>query len=138
MNEPKFLTSKAERGPERIPTEEEVLALMLNYSAELTDINDLRGKVERREADERGLYLLDVRVEGDTPTKYSQYEYVRSGTHGKTVMAETSIRIIYYDDGVPYDSDQVARFDEQTGEWKDLGVREPGDPGVRVERIRKI
>ena len=60
-----------EKGPERIPTREEVLDIIRRFEA--------NAKVSRELLDEKGLYLLEAQIEGPELGETVQYEYMRKG-----------------------------------------------------------
>ncbi|MEK7609976.1 MAG: hypothetical protein AAB470_02560 [Patescibacteria group bacterium] len=104
---------KTEKGPERIPTKEEVLEVIARYIENATFVREL--------SDEQGLYLLEVKVQGEKTGETIQYEYIRKGkfpNHNESVS--TVIHIVYYENEIPVGGHDVANFDSETGEWKDV------------------
>ncbi len=99
---------------EKIPTKQEVLEVIEQYIEGAVFVKEL--------SDEKGLYLLEVAVEGENPGEVIQYEYMRKGRHSnQNSTIVTGIDIVYYRDEVPYDGGgRIAEFDEGTGEWKKL------------------
>jgi hypothetical protein len=65
--------------------------------------------------DEKGLYLWDIRVEGEGG-KYDEYMYMRGGTYPDGRAKNTTIHVAYYDsDGMPEGGTSVAKYVE--GRW---------------------
>ncbi len=74
-------------------------------------------------SDEKGLYLLEVKTEGKKPGEVIQYEYMRKGRFpNQNEASETSIEVMYYQDGNPIGGDTIAKFNEATGEWKNFTI----------------
>lgn len=96
-------------GPEKFLTKEEILALIPNAEG---------GVVARELSDEEGIYLLDVRFEGEKPGEVTEYSYARKGSWTESKSVATRIDIAYYEDEVPMGGKSFARFDEGSKEWK--------------------
>lgn len=101
-----------EGGPEKILTKQEILDFITKY-IEGWEVVDER-------SDEKGVYLLNVKVEvEDEPGKFVQYEYLRKGHFpNKNETSETHLEIVYYQDEEVYFADEIAFYDEATGEWR--------------------
>lgn len=104
-----------ERGPERIPTKEEVMGIILRcveFPEKLTFLRELN--------DTEGLRLLDIRTEGKKPGETIEYLYTRKGLLPNGVpTAETSIEVSYYQDGDIFFGERVAIYNAQTNEWNE-------------------
>lgn len=106
------MKSHFESGPEHIPTSEEVMGIIARFAEKATLVREL--------SDEQGLYLLEAKIEDDTPGEVTQYEYMRKGQFpNNNSSAETVIHIVYYQDGVPCGGHDVASFNSETGMWVD-------------------
>jgi hypothetical protein len=103
-----------EKGPETIPTKEEVMEIILRNAEHPEKIKTLREL-----HDDIGLTLLDLRVEGEKSGETTEYLYTKKGLLPNGIMThETSIEVSYYQDGKIVGGDRVAIYDEETGEWK--------------------
>lgn len=97
-----------ETGPERILTKPEVM--------EGISIFVENGRIERELSDARGLYLLEVVIEGTEPGETIEYGYLRKGeSPGHKGALETAIHRTYYSDGIPISGGKVAVFLD--GRW---------------------
>lgn len=109
------MKNEIERGPERIPTKEEVMGIIIRHvesSGGLTIIRELNYT--------DGLHLLDIRTEGTKPGETIEYLYTKKGLLPTGVpTAETSIEVSYYQDGEIYFGARVAVYNAQTGEWNE-------------------
>ncbi len=113
MSNPEFpSTKRPEAARETIRTREEVLALILPHIKDVASVEDLEGKVVRALSDDKGLYFLELQTEGENPGDMNEYQYMRAG-NGVNMATETRIDVVYYVDGMPCGSDQLARFDEE-------------------------
>lgn len=102
-----------ESGPERIPSSEEVMGVINGLAENARFVREL--------LDEQGLYLLEAKIEGDTPGEVTQYEYMRKGQFpDNNASAETVIHIVYYQDGVPCGGHDVASYNSDTGTWEEV------------------
>ena len=102
-----------EKGPEKIPTKAEVMEVISRF-AENTILT-------RELSDEQGLYLLEVKIEGENPSEITQYEYVRKGRFPDGNQSSgTVIHVVYYQNEVPIGGHDVANYDSETGEWKEV------------------
>jgi hypothetical protein len=99
---------------ERIPTKDEVLEVVLRC----TKGAEVVPEFTREKYDERGLYLHEVRVNGDKEGDYVEYLYLRKGEYpdGNATTA-TGVSIIYYEDGIPVGGKNLEEYNEQTDEW---------------------
>ena len=99
-----------EKGPERIPTEQEVMEIVSGFIEGCT--------VERTLSDEQGLYLLEAKVPGGVPGETTMYEYMRKGRFpNQNQASETALHVTYYQDGDACGGEKVAVYSEETGEW---------------------
>lgn len=97
-----------EKSPERILTKSEVMEGMGIFVE--------NGRVERELSDVRGLYLLEVIIDGEEPGDTIEYGYLRKGeSPGHKGALETAIHRTYYSDGMPISGGKVAVFLE--GKW---------------------
>ena len=107
-----MMENSFERKQERILTREEVIEVISRYVENFTLVREL--------TDEQGLYLLEAQIDGKEKRETIQYMYMRKGrfpNHNET--AETAINVVYYQDGIPVGGDNVAVFNDETGEWKE-------------------
>jgi hypothetical protein len=103
-----------ERSPEMIPTRTEIMDVIHHFAEHFTLISE--------KSDERGTYFLEVKVEGSEPGEYVQYEYTRKGRFPDGHMStSTVIQRVFYTDDIPQPgSDNLADYDNETGEWKEF------------------
>jgi len=108
------MENKFERGPEKIPTKEEVMEIITK------GIESVERFVTLREiSDDQGLTLLDLRIEGKKPGETLEYLYTRAGILPNGVpTSETSIEVSYYQDGEIRGGDRVAIYNSATGQWE--------------------
>ncbi len=102
-----------ETAPERIPSRQEVMDI-ISFFAE-------GGTVVRELSDEQGLYLLEVKVEGENPGETIQYEYMRKGkfpNHNQTL--ETTIHRVCYENGTPVGGTEVAVYRSEATGWEEI------------------
>lgn len=98
---------------EKILSSEEVLEALSQHAEGFT--------LSRELSDEKGVYLREIEVQGEKEGEVVEYQYMRKGMHSNhNQSSETVIRVTYYQDGIPVTGETVARFDEQTGQWKKL------------------
>lgn len=102
--------------PERIPSKEEVLALIKNLAGgkELSERRILE--------DEQGVYVWELEVKTDEGM--TEYGYMRKGPHRQSEnhggALTTAIHATLFDaDGMPYSGGNVAELVD--GEWKFIG-----------------
>jgi len=96
---------------ETIPTREEVLVV---FKRLLNGAEFLEG---RTRADEKGLYLWEVKVKKEGGE--DEYSYMRKGRYPEGEAKRTAIHVTYYDtDGMPTGGESVALF--ENGEWEIL------------------
>jgi hypothetical protein len=108
------MDNQIEKGPERIPTKEEVMKIISRFERNFVFVREL--------ADEQGLYLLEVKVEGDKPGEITQYEYLRKGRYeNHDEASETAIHKVDYENGEVVWGKKVALYNSETGEWEALG-----------------
>jgi hypothetical protein len=112
---PESNQNKVERSPERILSSEEILSAISEHVEGFT--------LGRELSDEKGVYLLEVEVKGEREGEVIEYQYKRKGIYQKGTYnssPETTISVIYYEDGRPVHGEKLAVFDEETGVWKRL------------------
>lgn len=104
-------------GSERIPTVEEVLALLEKLAGEA------KFSERRKLKDEQELYLWEIEIaqeDGGT----TEYSYIRKGNYKERGLAggsasETAIHITYFDnEGMPISGHSVSKLIE--GKWIDI------------------
>lgn len=98
-----------ESGPEKIPTKEIVLESIVSHAENAI--------VTREIFDDKGLYWLEAKVEGETKGEFTEFTYIRKGTYPQGASLETSIHKVYYMDDMPVGGDKVSEFDENSGEF---------------------
>lgn len=108
MTSPESFGGKVEKSPERFPTKESIISLIKRRSeGELS--------IRREFADEQGVYLLEIRVEGKD-RRFTDYYFNRrraSGAHGdKNVALKCTI------DVVAPEINHIATYNGDTGEWE--------------------
>jgi len=101
---------QAERGPERIPTKEEVMEIIGRFAE--------GAPVTREISDEQGLVLLEVDVKGEGPGEVTQYAYLRVGEYPSHKIKDTTIYVLHYQDGIPVGGHNI--FVLKSGEWEDV------------------
>ena len=74
--------------------------------------------IERELSDDKGLYLIEATIAGEKPGETTEYRYQRKGRLGKMNQLETTIAVVYYEDGIPTGGNDLATYDEGTGLWK--------------------
>ena len=104
--------AQAEKGPERIPSREEVLAIIGRFAEGAV--------VVKERSDEQGLYLLEAEVKGEKPGETTEYSYMRKGEFGNNSSQATKVNAVFYADGMPISGDSLAICDPETGEWRDI------------------
>lgn len=94
---------------ENIPTPEDVRSIFKKL---------IGGEYEegRKLEDEDGLYLLEAKVPGDSPDEWTEYTYMRKGSHPECKSTETGIDKVFYKYGSAFCGEIVARYVE--GEWE--------------------
>lgn len=107
------MENSPEKGPERIPTKEEVLDI-INHHVE--------GAVLVRELhDEQGLYLLEMKVTDKEEGEFSEYLYMRKGNHpNQNETMTTNISVIFYEHGIPVGGNNIAEFIPESGLWENI------------------
>lgn len=107
------MENQFEKGPERIPTKDEVMEVISRFAENTVPVREL--------SDEQGLYLLEVKIEGQNPGETTQYEYMRKGqfADGNQSLG-TVIHVVFYEDGVPCGGNDVANYNPETGEWVEV------------------
>ena len=73
----------------------------------------------RRREDEKGLYLLEVKVL-DEDGGYAEYSYMRKGRYAEGQAQETRIDVVYFDeDDIPMGGDSFAKHEGE--KWSVVG-----------------
>ena len=112
---------KVEKGPEAIPTMEEVQV----FFDDLLRVAEYENPSEtiRQEIDEKGLFLWNIKIivdDGHVEYQYmrkGQYEIMEDGKLVKIATAKTAIGVAFFDeDGSVIGGDHVASCID--GEWK--------------------
>ena len=108
------MSNPFEKAPERIPTKEEILAAIAHY--------EKRGVLFVKEKfDDIGVYFLEAKSEGKEVGEFSEYHYVRKGEFPDgNASAKTTIFVTHYKDDFPLSGVNVAEYNAETGEWKDI------------------
>ncbi len=108
---------KFEAARERILTKEEILEKISTFVENAQFVREL--------ADDKGIYLLEVKKENGITGDFNEYVYKRKGiypiTNSKRYSnngAVTVIEVVYYKDDMPDSGDTLADFDDMTGQWK--------------------
>jgi len=96
---------------ERIPSKEEVL-----------DVLDVLAKGEkfdhvRERFDDKGLYLLEIKIDDPKTGESIHFEYRRKGKYPEGATASTVVNIEFYSDGQYVNGHNVADLDPKTGMW---------------------
>ena len=109
------MKNRIERGPEHIPSKEEVLAIIARHTENTTLIT-------KELSDEQGLlYSLETRTEGKKPGEFNEYLYTRRGVFTNHIQSlESVIHVAYYKDDFPISGTTIANYDSGAGEWKDV------------------
>ena len=111
-----MIENQIEKGPEHIPTKYEVSEIIARRAETSENFTTLR-----EFHDEKGLTLLDLRIEGKNPGEISEYLYTRKGMLPNNVETfQTSIEVSYYENGEIVGGDRVAIFNYETGEWEEV------------------
>jgi hypothetical protein len=98
---------------EHIPTAEEVHSIFKK-------LTEKEYKEARKLEDEKGLYLFEITVPGDSDNIVVEYAYMRKGKHKEGASLATEVHVTYYDDGMPVSGTSAARCID--GEWKVFNV----------------
>lgn len=100
-----------EKGPERIPTKGEVMEVISRFAENAVLVREL--------SDEKGLYLLEVKVENKESTESTLYRYARRGEYpDHNDSSETIIHVAYYEGEVAVGGHDVAVYNSETNEWE--------------------
>lgn len=98
-----------EKGPESIPTPEEVGSVF-----EQLIRKEGREDIQKLE-DEHGLYLWDIKISGEDGD--TEYLYMRKGRYQKGQASVTAIYVTFFDqEGIPVGGHSVAKYVD--GKWK--------------------
>jgi hypothetical protein len=103
--------NRFEKKLEHIPTLEEVHLVFKELAKK-------EYKETRQREDEKGLYLLEIVVPGDSENETIEYAYMRKGQYKEGQSSATEIHVTYYDDGMPISGTSAARCVD--GDWKIL------------------
>jgi hypothetical protein len=104
------MTNPFEKPSEMVPIKEQVLEVISHFAENF--------KVVRELADELGPYLIEVKIEGQEAGNYSEYLYMRKGQFpNKNATLETTIFVTHYEGEMPVGGENVASYNENTGEW---------------------
>lgn len=72
-------------------------------------------------SDDLGIYLLEVKAEGEKEGDFTEYLYLRRGEFpNQNATSETAISVVFYEGGTPVGGSNVSRYDEKTGQWEDV------------------
>ncbi len=105
--------SEADRLRDKIPTKEGVLEVVSGFAENF--------KITRELSDGLGLYLLEVTVGDVESGEYSEYQYMRRGRHvDGNASVVTVVHVIYYKGGIPKGGHNVAEYNYDTGEWREI------------------
>lgn len=103
---------KFEKEVEKIPTVEQVREIF-DQLREGKDPKELR-----RINDEKGLYLWEIKIDGEKDNEHIEFLYRRKGSVEKGDGGPTAIHITYFEDDFPVSGTTAASYDEKTGLWK--------------------
>jgi hypothetical protein len=107
------MENQFESGQEKIPTKEEVMEI-INKQVESPE----KFTTLREISDEKGISLLDLRIEGKNSGEIIEYLYTRAGTLPNGVpTAQTSIEVSYYQDGNIIGGERIAIYNSERAEW---------------------
>ncbi len=107
------MENQIEKGPERIPSREEVLEQITRFAENFT--------IRRELSDEQGIYLIEAVVLGAKDGETIEYGYIRKGPdRAKNASAETVIHKTYFEGDMPVGGDNVAFYNENTQAWEDV------------------
>ncbi len=108
------MSNPFETQTERILSKEEVLEVILRCLKGAEVVSEFT----REKTDGDGLYLYEVRVNGENPGEYAEYLYLRKGIYfDMNATSKTNISVVYYEDGIPVGGKNLEEYNEQTGEW---------------------
>ena len=107
------MTNSFEKGPESIPTKDEVMGIILRRAEGATLVRELY--------DEQGLYLLEAVIAGERPGETVMYEYMRKGRYpNHNQISQTGIHVTFYRGKDPISGKEITSINPQTGEWVDV------------------
>lgn len=110
---PSSFPNKSEDNPEKILSSEEILQAISEHTEGYS--------LGRELSDEKGVYLREVAVAGEKEGEVTEYQYMRKGDHpNHNESDKTVISAIHYQDGIPVGGEQIATFNDETGEWTKL------------------
>jgi len=94
--------------PEHIPTSEEVHSVF-------QELIEKQYREVRKREDEKGLYLLEVVIPGESEGEETGYEYMRKGRYKEGASLSTEIHVVYYENGNAVGGTSAARYVD--GKW---------------------
>ncbi|MFA5392163.1 MAG: hypothetical protein WC306_00505 [Candidatus Paceibacterota bacterium] len=94
---------------EQIPTIEEVSSVIKELVGEKEYI------VVRQSEDEKGLYLYEVKIPGNSEGEEIGYEYMEKGHYKEGESSATEIHKVYYENGEAVGGTSAARYID--GKW---------------------
>jgi hypothetical protein len=95
-------------------------AEFLSRDAILAKLSEVAGapfEVTRERSDGKGVYLIDVKVGGETEGTYSEYSFRRAGKFPEHETASTDIQSAHYEDDVPVGGETLATYDAERKSW---------------------
>lgn len=117
-----------EKGPERMPSKEEVLEVISRHIEKNVSQMEKVSKMEltKELSDEQGLYLLEAKVEvAGKSGEFIEYLYMRKGVFPDGNSTEkTTINVLYYADEIPVTGWNIAECASDTGELEDVNIGE--------------
>lgn len=60
---------------------------------------------------------MELEIAGEKPGHTIEYAYRRKGAWDKIRHGKTAIDVVYLEDGMPYNGDTLALYDEVSNEW---------------------
>jgi hypothetical protein len=102
--------NQIEKNNEKIPTEKEVLEVISHFVENSTFVRKL--------SDNQGLYLLEVKIEGEKLGEFIEYQYIRKGKFpNRNESLATTIFVTYYEDEMPISGYNIANYKSESDEW---------------------
>lgn len=101
----------SEFSKEQIPTPEEINSVF-------TELIHKEFTETRKCQDEKGLYLLEVTIPGESEGEIIEYAYMRKGRYPEGQSSENEIHVTYYKNGFPVSGTSAARL--INGKWEIL------------------
>ncbi len=105
--------SRFETTIEWIPTKEIVLEIISRFAENMV--------ITSEKSDDKGLYRLETKLEGDKPGSFTEYLYLRKGNYpdGNSTSA-TEIHAIHYENDMPCSSDLLSSYNYEAQAWVDV------------------